>query len=80
LAAPACSDSSGGKWGGKGLAFSPDPCNIQYQGAFAAHGAKRVNRGGSWVNDADLCRVANRNNNHPANRNNNLGFRLARSL
>jgi formylglycine-generating enzyme required for sulfatase activity len=33
-------------------------------------------RGGSWNNNADNCRVANRNNNHPDNRNNNLGFRL----
>ena len=37
----------------------------------------RVNRGGSWNNNASNCRVANRNNNTPANRNNNLGFRLA---
>jgi formylglycine-generating enzyme required for sulfatase activity len=38
-----------------------------------------VNRGGSWNNDAQNCRVSNRNNNDPTNRNNNLGFRLARS-
>jgi hypothetical protein len=36
-----------------------------------------VNRGGSWNNDAVNCRAANRNNNNPDNRNNNLGFRLA---
>jgi formylglycine-generating enzyme required for sulfatase activity len=36
-----------------------------------------VNRGGSWNNDAQNCRVSNRNNNTPSNRNNNLGFRLA---
>lgn len=34
-------------------------------------------RGGSWNNDAQNCRSANRNNNSPGNRNNNLGFRLA---
>jgi formylglycine-generating enzyme required for sulfatase activity len=39
-----------------------------------------VNRGGSWNNDAQNCRAANRNNNTPDNRNNNLGFRLALSL
>jgi hypothetical protein len=39
-------------------------------------GSNRVNRGGSWNNNADNCRVANRNNNEPENRNNNLGFRL----
>lgn len=40
-------------------------------------GSNRVNRGGSWNNNADNCRVANRNNNSPDNENNNLGFRLA---
>ncbi|MEA3450726.1 MAG: SUMF1/EgtB/PvdO family nonheme iron enzyme [Bacteroidota bacterium] len=39
-------------------------------------GSNRVNRGGSWNNNAGNCRVANRNNNSPGNRNNNLGFRL----
>jgi len=42
-------------------------------------GSNRVNRGGSWNNNPDNCRVANRNNNNPDNRNNNIGFRLARS-
>jgi retron-type reverse transcriptase len=42
-------------------------------------GSNRVNRGGSWNNNASNCRVSNRNNNTPSNRNNNLGFRLARS-
>ena len=41
--------------------------------------SNRVNRGGSWNNNAGNCRAANRNRNTPANRNNNLGFRLARS-
>lgn len=44
-----------------------------------AVGSNRVNRGGSWNNNATNCRVANRNRNNPDNRNNNLGFRLARS-
>jgi len=39
-----------------------------------------VLRGGSWNNNAQNCRVANRNNNSPANRNNNNGFRLALQL
>jgi formylglycine-generating enzyme required for sulfatase activity len=38
-----------------------------------------VNRGGSWNNNANNCRVANRNNNNPTNTNNNIGFRVARS-
>lgn len=40
-------------------------------------GSNRVNRGGSWNNDAQNCRVAYRNNNSPSNSNSNLGFRLA---
>lgn len=40
-------------------------------------GANRVNRGGSWNNNARNCRAANRNRNEPGNRNNNLGFRVA---
>ena len=35
-----------------------------------------MNRGGSWSNNADNCRAANRNNNEAANRNNYVGFRL----
>ncbi|MEM6967300.1 MAG: hypothetical protein AAF573_21230 [Bacteroidota bacterium] len=38
-----------------------------------------MNRGGSWNNNARNCRVSNRNNNSPDNRNNNLGFRLVLS-
>jgi sulfatase modifying factor 1 len=38
-----------------------------------------VNRGGSWNADAWNCRAAIRNANEPENRNDNLGFRLARS-
>ncbi len=33
-------------------------------------------RGGSYWNSADRCRSAYRNRNHPANRNDNLGFRV----
>ncbi|MCL2845826.1 MAG: hypothetical protein FWE23_10340 [Chitinivibrionia bacterium] len=33
-------------------------------------------RGGSWNNNAENCRVANRNNNNPENRWNNNGFRV----
>ena len=35
-----------------------------------------MKRGGSWNNNARNCRSANRNNNAPDNRNNNLGFRV----
>ncbi|MDW7679882.1 MAG: hypothetical protein SCK70_04920 [bacterium] len=33
-------------------------------------------RGGSWNNNANNCRVANRNRNNPDNSNNNNGFRV----
>ncbi|HOX02952.1 MAG TPA: SUMF1/EgtB/PvdO family nonheme iron enzyme [Candidatus Paceibacterota bacterium] len=33
-------------------------------------------RGGSWNNNPQNCRSANRNNNNPDNRNNNIGFRV----
>jgi len=43
------------------------------------YGSPRVCRGGSWNNNARNCRVANRNNNDPGNRNNNVGFRVVLS-
>ena len=43
---------------------------------FVRNGSNRVIRGGSWNNNAQNCRSANRNNNDPDNRNNNLGYRV----
>ncbi len=40
-------------------------------------GSNRVLRGGSWNNNARNTRSANRNRNYPAERNDNIGFRLA---
>jgi formylglycine-generating enzyme required for sulfatase activity len=37
-------------------------------------------RGGSWSNDPRGCRSACRSGGGPGNRNNGLGFRLARTL
>jgi len=42
-------------------------------------GTNRVIRGGSWNNHARNVRAAYRNWNDPGNRNDNLGFRLARA-
>ena len=39
-------------------------------------GSARVVRGGAFNNNASNCRCANRNANHPMNRNNNNGFRV----
>ncbi|UCE08083.1 MAG: SUMF1/EgtB/PvdO family nonheme iron enzyme [bacterium] len=36
-------------------------------------------RGGSWNNESNNLRCANRNRNNPRNRNNNVGFRCVRS-
>jgi len=37
---------------------------------------RRVVRGGAWNNNSNNARCAYRNNNHPDNRNNNIGFRV----
>ncbi|SPE51245.1 conserved exported hypothetical protein [Verrucomicrobia bacterium] len=42
--------------------------------------SNRVLRGGSWLDNADNARCANRNNNTPANTNNNIGFRCVRGV
>jgi len=43
-----------------------------------AAGKSRVMRGGCWINDARLCRSAQRDRGVPADRDAGLGFRLAR--
>ena len=42
-------------------------------------GSKRVIRGGSWINNARICRSAIRSRNSPGIRGINLGFRLLRT-
>lgn len=41
--------------------------------------ARRVVRGGAWNDNQTNARAAYRDNNAPDNRNNNIGFRLARA-
>ena len=43
-------------------------------------GSRRVLRGGCWRRDAQICRVADRDNFNPAYRNSTYGFRLACGL
>ena len=52
-------------------------CVTTIGGERSLKGANRVNRGGSWNNDAANSRTANRNTNTPTNRNTNNGLRLA---
>ena len=61
----------------KELSFSAS--GVRRFGGEWLKGTKRVIRGGSWRNPAENCRSAIRNRNSPSNRNNNLGFRVARS-
>jgi len=46
---------------------------------YEAGGSYRVNRGGSWDNDARHARCANRSYDSPGDRDHSLGFRLLRS-
>ena len=38
--------------------------------------ANKSLRGGSWIDDADNCRSADRSNDSPVNRDGGLGFRV----
>ncbi len=57
-------------------------CRFDPAGALEAWTApcRRILRGGSWNNTPDNLRSANRNRNTTDTRNNNIGFRLGRTL
>jgi formylglycine-generating enzyme required for sulfatase activity len=64
--------------------WTEDCWNADYRGApvdgsawLTGDCARRVARGGSWNNKPARVRSANRNRDNAANRNNNLGFRVA---
>ena len=44
----------------------------------SSSGSHRVNRGGSWFDGPQSCRVADRDSHSPDHRGNDLGFRLSR--
>ena len=52
-------------------------CEAHSNGLARKHAC--VVRGGSFNNNADNARCANRNDNNPNNRNNNIGFRVVLS-
>jgi hypothetical protein len=55
-------------------------CRNKYENASQTDlsgNARRVVRGGAWLNSQAYARAAYRNNIHPDNRNNNVGFRLS---
>jgi formylglycine-generating enzyme required for sulfatase activity len=72
-------DASGNvwEWQQDGWAGSP-PAGVDVQGP--ASGSVRVYRGGSWRNAPQVAWVAVRSGGSPGNRDDNLGFRLFRSL
>jgi hypothetical protein len=54
------------------------PRRYDPRGGRGHQGTNRVIRGGAWNSNARNVRAAYRNPNHPSNRWNDLGFRLAR--
>ena len=62
-----CSD-----WYGSGLSGGTDPVG-------PGGGSDRVDHGGSWDSPPGICRSADRRNRAPSFRDNDLGFRVARS-
>jgi len=64
------------EWCGDWYGGYPNAAQVDPTGPTS--GSSRVIRGGSWNNNGNRLRAANRNNRTPDNRNNNVGFRVAR--
>jgi formylglycine-generating enzyme required for sulfatase activity len=58
----------------------PEANPLYKTGVKVGNGSHRVLRGGNWGSDAPNCRAAYRNYDEPANRANDVGFRLLSSL
>jgi formylglycine-generating enzyme required for sulfatase activity len=58
----------------------PEANPLYKTGVKVEYGSHRVLRGGNWGSDAPNCRAAYRGCGGPANRANDVGFRLLSSL
>lgn len=70
-------DMSGNVWECCSDRYGSYSSSTQTNPQGASSGSSRVLRGGSWLNSARNCRVANRLNSPPGGRNNVIGFRLS---
>jgi formylglycine-generating enzyme required for sulfatase activity len=73
-------DMSGNVWEFCNDRYGDYESGLQENPKGPKQGSDRVDRGGSWLSDAQRCRVAYRDGWYPGIRLNYLGFRLALSL
>jgi len=70
----------GNVWEWTSSLYKPYPYDAGDGREYLTAGDFRVLRGGSWFNDASLCRSASRGRLVPGNRDYYLGFRVARTV